>query len=482
MKALLHIFVLLIGVMLCLGIASCSDDLDTSAGAQPTPSLDTLRLGTILAGNSSQTYQLHLYNRHSREIRLSSIALRSDGGSGFRMNVDGMSGTSFTNPDLLRIAGGDSLFVFVEATFPHTSQGIVHHEDFIDITCNGQQQSVVLCADSKDVLKLEGEVLNADATWPHGLEVQVFDSLVVPEGISLILADSVTLYLHDKADIIVRGTLQCLGTQSSPVIIRGDRTDNMFPNLAYDDLPSQWGSLFITDQAKDCQFVHTDIHGMSQGIVIDSANVVFNSCRIRNSDGNLITCRMSSMQLLNCELANAAGSLLALYGGWHDIMHCTLANYNFSKQVTSEAVYMCNIDTASVRLTPLHRATFTNSIVWGSWFNPDVRPDYFRVVIDQDQTGQPVYADSIFTYRFNHCLLRADGYDDDDFISTLWNEDPLFLLTDRQNYAFDFHLSEGSPALHYGASLDTMDIHIPLDLDGNPRKTDSPSLGCYEME
>ena len=472
-------YLLLFILSICCFFA-CDDELATGITSQPRLSADTLHIGTVLAGNSSRTYQLKLYNPCSEELRLTSISLRSGGESGFRMNVDGMNGTEFTNADLLRISSGDSLFLFVEATFQPTGEGCVMHTDFIDILCNTRTQTVVLQAESKDVLRLEGYTVTGCERWDSGQEVQIFDSLVIAPDAELFLADSVTVYLHDQSDIIVYGTLVCEGRLGAPVTIRGDRTDLMFPNLAYDELPSQWGTLHITDKAHGCKFMHTDIRGMSEGIVIDSTDVMFSDCRIRHSDGNLLTCRMSSVGLSNTLLTGAAHSLLQIYGGWYDITHCTLANYNYTTRIDQEAVRMCNIDTAAAHYTPLHRCNFVNTVIWGERFCPDVRPEYYRIVEGQDALGNFVFADSIFSYRFEHCLLRADGTDDDDFISTLWNKDPLYKVTDLPNYTFDFRLQPESPAIAAGAPLDSLGISLLFDLDGNQRNVSHPSIGCYE--
>lgn len=455
---------------------ACNDELATSASDQPALSTDTLQLGTILAGNSSKTYQVKLYNRCSDYLKLTSIALRNAAESGFRMNVDGMNGTTFSNSELLRIAPSDSLFIFVEATFPETGSGFTQHTDYIDIICNSRQQTIVLTATSKDVLKLQGAAITSNTTWQRGTEVQIFDSLYVAPGVSLTLEDSVTLYMHDKADIIVEGTLQIAGTLQSRTTIRGDRTDDMFEGrLPYDNLPSQWGTLYLRAGGELlCRYA--DIHGMTDGVVADTSTVRFENCRIKNSGGNLITSHMCQGTFQNCELSSAAGALFEAYGGAYSFTHCTLASYNFAASIKKEAVHLCNIDTAQVWLTPLTQCDFVNTIIWGEKFVPDVDLDYIKVQTDQDAMGRPVYADSLFCYRFDHCLLHAKGEDDDDFIQTLWNEDPLFLLIDNdEKYLHDFHLQAESPARDKGIAT-----ALTLDLDGQPR-SDTPCLGCYEF-
>ncbi len=452
--------------MLC---ACSDDDFSTSPSDQPTPSADTISMGLLLTGNSSPTYQLKLYNRCGNDLLLTSIALRGASDNGFRMNVDGMNGTSFTNSDLLRIASGDSMFIFVEATFPSDgTSATAQHTDYIDITCNGRTQSVVLDAQSKDVAKLRGEVVAADATWPSGTEVQIYDSLVIPHGVTLTIGDSSTLYLHDKADIRVYGTLRCEGALGRPVTLRGDRTDWMFDNLPYDNLPAQWGSLIIDSTATGCLFRHTDIRGMSDGIRLDSTDVTFDACRLKNSGSHLIACRMTRLTLRNCELSNASGALLNICGGWHDITHCTLANYNFAAAVTRPALCLDNISANGERAQPLHECVIRNTIIWGRWNDPDV-----------SLPEKTALAGDITSYRFDHCLILAEGgTDDNDFIATVWNQDPLFALIDIPNYSFDFHVQSESPAIGAGAANGA--AICPTDLDGKTRAADAPTIGCYE--
>lgn len=435
---------------------------------QPVASVDTLHLGTLLAGNSSPTYQLKLYNQCNKELKLSSIVLRNAGTSGFRMNVDGMNGNSFTQSDLLRISAGDSLFIFVEATFPPVGAGVKQHLDYVDVTCNGKTSTVVLEATSKDVRKVTAAILTNNETWSNAEEVQIYDSLVVSKGVTLTLKDSATLYLHDKANIIVYGRIVSQGTKDRPVTIRGDRTDNMFDNLPYDNLPSQWGSLYLREGSGQNVFENTNIHGMSEGIFVRGESL-FKDCRIKNSDGNLFTALNAKMELINCELSNAAGSLLDLVGGSYDIVHCTLANYNFAASITQEAVRLCNQDTLTKKEAPLEKCDFTNSIIWGRKYCPDVLIEYIK----------PESGDSIFAYVFDHCLIKADGEDDESFINTLWNQDPLYQIVEDENYRFDFRLQKDSPAV--GAGSEECTAKVPYDIDGTPR-IGAPCIGCYEVK
>ena len=471
--------------LICLSalwmFAACSDDLDTGTSAQPKVSADTLDVGMLLAGNSSQTYGLKLYNRNSGEIRLSSIVLRNAGTSGFRMNVDGMNGSSFTNPDLLRIASGDSLFLFVEATFEARSGR--SHTDYIDVTCNGKTQSIVLKGECRDVEIWRTKTIDADVRVFSGSEIQIYDSLVVAEGAKLILEDSVVLYLHDKADIHLYGTLICEGTAGRPVILRGDRTDKMFVNLSYDGLPAQWGNLYVHSSSSGNVWNWADIHGMTDGIRIEPGTIdteltedeeqriTFRHCRISLSDSTLIRATGAQCRMEGCLLSNAGGALLNIQGGAWEIDHCTLANYCYTAWVTTPALCLTNPYDY-----PLWHCNVSNTLVWSKRCNPSVTPNASDVQLVYQEFISPdgSRSDSIFHYRFDHCLLAANGTDDNEFISTVWAKDPLYLLLDDANYTYDFRLQAESPAI--GVATDSQ---LETDLDNTPWAS-KPAIGCYE--
>ena len=63
-------------------------------------------LGVLLTGHNTATQKLMLYNRQKGELSLSSICLRGGDSSIFRINVDGMAGTDFINPDCLTVVNG----------------------------------------------------------------------------------------------------------------------------------------------------------------------------------------------------------------------------------------------------------------------------------------------------------------------------------------------------------------------------------------
>ena len=106
-------------ILLCLFVSltfivACNnDDFSTNSSLKLAFSNDTLRLDTILTGIGTSTRQLKVYNRNKESLVISSITLADGSNSGFRINVDGMKGSNFSN---IEIRGKDSLFIFIEAT------------------------------------------------------------------------------------------------------------------------------------------------------------------------------------------------------------------------------------------------------------------------------------------------------------------------------------------------------------------------------
>ena len=89
---------------------SCDDEetYTTSPSALLDFSADTVRFDTVFTTIGSSTQLFKVYNRGGESLMLPSIRLASGGRSGFRVNVDGMSGTEFAD---VEVRDGDSLYV-----------------------------------------------------------------------------------------------------------------------------------------------------------------------------------------------------------------------------------------------------------------------------------------------------------------------------------------------------------------------------------
>ena len=198
------------------GTGACIEDgFTTSPSDQPVFAADTLDLGLIFTDEPSATSRMVVYNPHSKGLNISHIAITGEAASRFRMNVDGMSGESFSD---VEIRAKDSIFVFVETTLPeHAGNQPKEITASLDFTTNGVTRSVVLSATGQNVRRLSGVTFSESTSLTAERPYQIYDSIVVAPEATLTIPAGTTLHFHDKAMLIVRGRLVCEGTAEAPV-------------------------------------------------------------------------------------------------------------------------------------------------------------------------------------------------------------------------------------------------------------------------
>ncbi len=229
---------------------SCSDDIayTTDSSASISFSKDTVTFDTVFSSMGSSTKNFQVYNDNDKAVRLRSVRLASDGRSGFRLNVDGQSGTSLKDIDIL---AKDSIYVFVEVRVnPQDEDSPVRVRDSLIFTLeNGNAKQVILEAYGQDIVVLKGHVVAGDETFGSARPYLIYDSLRVDEGATLTISEGTTLCFHSGAELLVHGRLVAEGTVENPVTFRGDRTDKMFAYLPYDRLDGLWGGIHLYPQS-----------------------------------------------------------------------------------------------------------------------------------------------------------------------------------------------------------------------------------------
>lgn len=441
------------------------DGVTTSPSAQPAFSTDTLSLGTVFTDEGTPTSRFTVYNRHDKIINISSVSLRDDAAGVFRLNVDGAGGRSFSN---IEIRPKDSIFVFVDATLPPNGGDLpVEVKSHLDFVTNGVTSTVVLRADGQDVRRLYGHVVDSDTRFDSARPYQIFDSLVVREGVTLTLGQGVRLHFHDKAFVKVDGTLLAEGTPAEPVTMTGDRSGNVAASIPYEIMSGQWGGIVFTPSSRASNMAFTSVRNSTFGIVVDSVayddgrpSLTMLNCQVRNTKGYIVESRHSQVVALGCELADASAGILYLHGGDAVINHCTIANYYLFTALGGPAVVFSHVDddTDDGSGMPRLTAAITNSIIYGNGTD----------LSHGDLTGLPV------TVR--RTLLKSAGSDDDNFIECLWDEDPLY-YTVRSDYFFDYRLKPESPAIGAADGALTLPA-LTVDRHGLQRG-DTPDLGAY---
>lgn len=468
-----HKFLLYIVVALILGsAAACIEDgFTTSPSDQPRFSTDTLSLGTIFTDEPSATSRFTVHNPYSKQLSVSDISISGPAASCFRINVDGLSGTDFHDVD---IRAKDSIFVLVEATLP-PSDAIAPqlYEASLNFTTNGVTRSVVLSARGQNVVRLRAELIDADTALGSPLPYQIFDSLTVAEGARLTIPAGARLCFHDKASLIVRGTLICEGVPGSPVVFEGDRQGNVVGDVSFDIMSRQWQGVYFGPESSGNYLTETIIRNTSEGVIADGnpeadysaePQLRLHNCRLTNSGALVLEAYHTSIEAIGCEFSEAAEGLVYLQGGRHNFALCTFANYYLFSAISGAAIQMAhlgNADTDDGSGLPALEASFTNSIIYG--LGADIAPT--------DIAGAAV--------TFDTCLFRSEGEDDANFISCLWGEDPLY-YTVREDYIFDYRLRPDSPAA-FAADASLIPPAAEFDFYGLSR-TPPTALGAYVFE
>jgi len=447
-------------ILLCvlpgLVVTGCIEDgFTTSPSDQPVYSTDTLRIGTVFTAEGTPTNRFKVFNRHDKGLSISKISFRDPAMEEiFRLNVDGVSGKSFDN---VEIRANDSIFVLVEATLPESGTDLpVELNAELDFVANGVTSTVVLNAFGQDVTRLVDFKVASDMTLSGAKPYQIYDSLVVAEGATLTLDAGTTLYFHDKAELVVHGTLISNGTPDRRVNMTGDRFGQVVGRIPYEIMSGQWGGVYFYGTTRDNRLSHTSIRNSVYGVYIDSVSVdaldpvlTLVNCQLRNSTGAVLVANYAPVKAVGCEFAEAAKGVVYVNEGNHVFNQCTFSNNYLFAAITGPMLYL---DGENVG------ADISNSILYGMGGE----------VLPSDLAGKPVY--------FRNCLFAAAGTDDENFINSIWDADPLF-YTVREDYHFDYRLREGSPAI--GAGDPSLCLpEASSDMYGLTRGN-APDVGAY---
>lgn len=464
---------LLIGIVALLAIAftSCiSDGFTTSQNARLTFSRDTVSFDTLFTGVGSPTARLVVRNRNKQGVRISSIRFKRDD-SEFRLNVDGQSGTVFSD---VEIRGRDSIYVFIECRIPE-SQGDEPYlvEDQLEFVTNGNRQEVQVEAYGQNVTRLEALTLERDMDMTAERPYVVFDSLVVAAGATLRCAPGSRLLFHDKARLVVRGTIDAAGEPGKPVQLRGDRLDQVLPGVSYDILAGQWDGMVIAPESFGNRLEYVDMRSTRYGVRVDSCGVtdrqklLIRNSWLHNSQGNVLSSAYARVDAYGVCFSEAAGAVVSLTGGEHEFIQCTIANNYLFSAISAPllCMYHClppDPDKGGKPLSdlPLMRMRLCNSIIYG--LAGDVN--------EGDLSGSDV--------TFHNVLMKSTGSNDEHFIDCVWDADPMF-LTRRSDYYFNYHVEPGSPAIGAGNPAFVSAATL-TDMDGCDRLSDgAPTLGAY---
>lgn len=465
MRSLLAAFAVIFSIFV---LSSCiSDEISTSSSDRLTFSCDTVSFDTVFTDLGTPTARLKVFNRNKKGVNISQIRFKRDD-SNFTVNVDGVSGKVFKD---VEIRGGDSIYIFIECFIPETSSkkpALV--EDELVFLTNGVEQKVLCEAWGQNVKRLrnhrvESGTMRLTADMPY----VVFDSLYVAKGATLKVDPGVQLLFHDGGSLVVDGTLEAVGKRGRMIDMRGDRLDNVLTDVAYDILAGQWKGIRIGKDSYDNRMEYVDMRSTVHGVMVDScANLerqkltLLNSW-LHNSQHCALQSRYAKVDAYGCVFSEAADAVVRLFGGKHEFAQCTISNYYLFSAITEPLLTLWHLfpdDLKDGNMQPLMELNFDNGIIYG--LGTDINHG--------DLAGSNVYLRNV--------LLKSEGTNDANFINCLWGEDPLF-ETVREDYYFNYHLQEDSPAFGAGDPAYVKPLW-QWDMDGIDRLgAGNPTLGAF---
>ncbi|MEI8204277.1 MAG: hypothetical protein WCH34_14740 [Bacteroidota bacterium] len=458
---------------------SCKKESDfiTDSSAKIQFSTSQVVFDTVFTTLGSTTKRLMVYNSNSQKIKISSIALASGTASPYRLNVDGIAGTQFSD---IEIEAHDSMFIFVKVTVdPNNVNLPMLVSDSIIFLTNGNTQDVDLLAWGQDahfiigtphspnlpnyqIVAHEGE----NITWHNDKPYVIYGYAVIDSTAQLNIDPGVRIYLHSNAGMWVYkgGCIKVNGALDQPVTFQGDRLEQY-----YKDVPGQWDRIWLNEGTLDNEINYAVIKNAFIGIQAEilqtgmGNKLQLNNTIIQNSSGIDLLARNYKITATNCLMGNSGSYNVALtMGGIYDFRQCTFGNYYSGGVRQTPALYMNNYYKDNYgTITPynLTMAYFGNCIVYGN---------------NQDELGFDQVNGAQMNFKFDYCGIKTSLNTNDvtKYISCIINADPAFILPGENNY----QLTINSPMRDNGSPA----ILVPTDLLGKPRNV-PPDRGCYQF-
>ena len=452
-----------------LMVFSCkSDDITFDSPSKELRfSRDTVFCDTVYNQVRSETYAVKVYNNEDKDVMIPKISLEGGTASPYRINVDGKSGTEFSNVPLRK---KDSLFVFVEiAPVANATEAIA--EDKVIFQTSAATQHVTLLSvvqDAEFFIKSDTNpnIISANTTWTNNKAKIIFGDLTVAEGKTLTIEKGTKVYFTKNSGLNIskNATLNVNGDLDSEVLFRGDRNDTK-----YDTIPVNWrGIQFEAGSIGNLNYAK--IFGGEIGLDLMNATANIKNTIIHTFQNFGIRSVNSVVTAQNMVMNNCGEADFGIFkGGNINLTHCTLANYwNLNNSLPGYSLYATNewtnasgtVENAGLNLN------IKNSILYGSRDNS---------VVFKPTTGQT------FNYLFDYSLIKYGSnagfsFDSNPFVvGSVKNEDPKFLhyYTEKMN----LRVAADSPAK--GKGRVTTAQTVPTDILKISR-TASPTIGAYQ--
>jgi hypothetical protein len=462
---LFFLFSIILGVSMAFLNSSCKKDILLSDDALSF-STDTVLFDTVFTTVGSSTKRFKIYNTSNNPVQVTSVTLDGGSSSSYRINVDGVSGTSFED---FTIPGNDSLYIFVEVTLdPNNQTNPLIVEDQIRFLTNGIEQSVILAAWGQDAYFHYKDT--NEGTWPNDKPHVIYDYAAVDSAKTLNIQPGTRIYLHNNALLFVyKGTLNINGgpNEQDKVVIQGDRLEPF-----YEDVKGQYYGIYF-QEAKSSTINHAIIKNGTAGIHVfsdDPGNTDY-TLRVTNTE----IYNHSSYGIFNYSGGRIYGENLnvhnnnqyaffVLEGADYNFRHCQFLGLGTDGNQPAIAIknYLTRTDGITY-VGPVNEGEIYNSIIYGSGES--------QIVYDTITDNGTVNIS--YNYEYNLITQEEVLSSDPNFSNNLWNQNPGF----ENEVEMIYKITSGSPCYDYGSSA----YAVPFDIDGNTRNLANPDIGAYEI-
>lgn len=473
----------LILILLCaLALVSCSEYQESNdPSLRLVFSADTVSFDTVFTEQGSATAQLMIYNRYNSAIAINRVWLEE--GEVFLVNIDGEQDLSRLTH--MAINGGDSAFVFIRVRMAAlNSNSPVLVDDILHFhLTNGTTQDVRLEAYGQDAERIGRKgcerTEKGDFTFTAVKPYIIYDTLVV--GGALTMNPGARIYMHQGACIYALGDVSANGTLDQPILIRGDRVDNLFDSVPYLYAGGSWNGIYLqTEKEQTYHLSYVDILSGNVGLMSNSTctdalpQLTMDGCRIHNHTLYGLVLLNTDATITNSEISNCGSYCVYCEGGKHNFIHTTIASYfgytniRIQSAVKEEtaAVYIDNLS----KTAPKTITSFINSIITGYRANQIVvatpldrfYPGTFvGNYLKTDTLALPHAAENIYWQKTDTAKV---------FVNDFYKY--------KEYVYYDFRLDSLSPARNIGDSIQA--LPYPADREGTSRALMRPDAGCYQ--
>lgn len=429
---------------------------------------DTLVFDTVFTTIGSTTKYFKIYNPQNKALKISQVELMGGSASKFKLNLDGLQGTSFSD---LEIPSGDSLFCFVEVKLSVNGQNLpVIVEDSVRFTTNGEDQYVKLAVWGQDMYyhysNIGAGILDLnEGTWPNDKPHVIYNQAFVDSAKTLNIIGGTHIYLHKGAILWnYKGTLNIDGDYNNKVTLQGDRLE-----ASYKDVPGQYYGIYL-QEARPSLIDNVVIKNAIAGIHVDSRDAAFNQNTLTISNSEIFNAASYGLFLFDGPkvygenvLVHSTGvhSLLVIQGADFTFNQCDFLGYG-TGEGTTPSVGISNYYTNSQGTTvaQIPNANFNNCVIYGS--NGE------HLAIDTIQTGG-----LLLNFHFRNSVILKSNLGNPMFTSCS-NSNPLFLDPNGDNFRFT---SNSSSLNNNGNQTYT----TPMDITGSYVRSNPPDIGVYEQ-